>query len=150
MKKSFFIVFLIALGLIALTFYLGSGSIYAFLNIPSIMISVFISLLLCLGTFSPSEIVGYISIALRNDKSDAKKIKNGIHFFCLFQSYLIISAAFGFITGLVMIGFHLTDPDALAPGLGVAMLVILYSLTVILLITTPFKSGLRRMLEEME
>lgn len=147
MKKSFFIVLPVSVGMLMLTMSAGWG---VFLNIPSLLLSVFLSLLLCLNTFSPYEILGYFSIAFKKDTSDLRKIKNGIHFFSLLQSYLILSAIVSFVMGIIIILVHTTDPDAYFPGLAVALLVILYSLMVILVITTPFKSGLRRMQEEIE
>lgn len=147
MKKSFFIVLPVSVGLLMLTMRASWG---VFLNIPSLLLSVFLSLLLCLNTFNPSEILSYFSIAFKKDTSDLRKIKSGIHFFSLFQSYLILSAIVSFVMGIIIILVLTTDPDVYAPGLAVALLVILYSLLMILVITTPFKSGLRRMLEEME
>jgi len=149
MKKSFIIIFLMAIGLIVLASYLG-GSVYLFLNLPSIILSVFLAFLLCLCTFNPSEIKEYFSIALRNDTSDIKKIKDGIHFFSLYQSNLITSGVMGFFLGVILLLANLSDPEALGPGGAVALLVVFYSLVFILIITTPFKSGLKRMLEEVE
>lgn len=147
MKKSFYIVFPVSVGILMLGMYQGGG---VFVSLGSLLIGLFFSILLCMSTFSPAEILSYFSIALKKDSSDLRKIKNGIHFFSLFRSYLVLTAFMGFVMGIIIILVHTTDPDAYFPGLAFALMVIYYSLIVILLITTPFKSGLKRMLEEME
>jgi len=50
--------------------------------------------------------------------------------------------------GIILILANLDDPEKIGPGIAVALLTIFYSLDLMLLITTPFKAGLRRMLNE--
>jgi len=148
MKKTYIFIILIAMVILVLAIYIGSGSIPLFLSAPSIMLTLILSLLLTLSTFSPSEIVDFFMIAFRKNTTNIPKIRNGIHFFKTFQSYLILSALFSFIMGIILILANLDDPEKIGPGIAVALLTIFYSLVLMLLITTPFKAGLRRMLNE--
>lgn len=149
MKKSYFIYIPIVLAILFIVVPMGMRcSLLLFIDIGSFIITIILSILLTLCTFSPSEIVSYFVIVLKKDTTSIIKIKNGVHFFKVLQLYLIFSALVGFIIGMIIALARLDDPRAIGPGIAFSLLTILYSSSFILIIITPFKTGLIKMLNE--
>ncbi len=149
MKKSYFIYIPIVLAILFIIVPMVMRcSLLLFIDIGSFIITIILSILLSLCTFRTSEIISYFITVLKKDTPSLIKIKNGIHFFKALQSYLIFSALVGFIIGMIIVLAGFDDPKKLGPGIALSLLTILYSSSFILIIITPFKAGLIKMLNE--
>ena len=148
MKRAYFIAVILVVALMGAAVDLAGGGIWLFISPISFILTPIVSLILMLCTFSPAEMVGCFTTALKREKSDEVIIERGILFFQTLQHYLLFSGIFSTLLGTVLMLANLEDPEAIGPGAAVALLTILYALFLIMIVTVPFKASLKRMLIE--
>ncbi|MFC1729413.1 MotA/TolQ/ExbB proton channel family protein [candidate division KSB1 bacterium] len=148
MKRAYFIAVIFVVAFMVAAVYLAGGEILLFISAVSFILTPIVSLILMLCTFSPAEMVGCFTTAFKREKADEVNVERGVLFFQTLQNYLLLSGIFSTFLGIVLMLANLEDPEAIGPGLAVALLTILYALFLIMIVTVPFKSGLKRMLIE--
>ena len=159
MKKSFFVFAILAFIVVLSTIWasLGYGpSLWSvFIDIPSLIIILLISVFLLLTNYSPGEVVLAFTIGFKKDRIKQQDLKKSINLFDSLGKYLIISAVLTTLAGLIamLAVFSQISVDGNADwggGIALAMLTILYSLILYLIIVIPFRNGLKNRLIEIE
>ncbi len=146
MKRGFWFWMLLALGLIFGAFYLASGDIGIYSDLPSLFISVIMAFLISFTSSSPREIAAYIRQSRETSDLDPVVAKQGISYFKMLQGLVISLGILGSFIGTVAMLRNLTEKDMVAIGFSVAILTTLYSIAFSLIFTQPFIGALKKKL----
>ena len=148
MKKIYILILVLFFGIWSAGILIAGAKFGLFLNIPSLIVTLGIAIILLLSNFSLREIFRYFAIGFKKDEISREELKNGILFFKSLQRYLIISGFTGFLVGAIVLLWGFEDPSSLASGLAVALITILYALMLTACLALPFRTGLQRKLNE--
>ncbi len=144
MKPIYPVMFILFLATAATAVLFAGAAASLFLNLPSFLIVLLLSLFLSLCTFSPAEIVHYFVIAFRKQAGEESELRAGIVFFRALQWYLIAAGLIGFFIGFITIMAGLQSASSIGAGLAIALLTVLYSLLLAAGVAVPFRAGLER------
>jgi flagellar motor component MotA len=147
MKKMYMLYLLVAVALCVSGILIAGGSLLWFCDAPSLIFTPVIAIILLLGHFSPGEMIEAFKCAGKSEKSESE-LKKSLLFFETFQRLNILSGILGFMLGLIMIliSQELSNEKVIGPYFAVAFLTMLYSLVIMLLITVPFQSAIKKKL----
>lgn len=146
MKRIYPVMFVLFLALVATGVLFAGARATLFLNLPSLLIVVLLSLVLSLCTFSPVEIGRAFALAFRRTEVDQSELRAAILYFRSLQWYLIVSGLIGFFIGLIAILAGLGTAKTVGAGLAIALLTVFYSLLLAAVVAVPFRTGLERRL----
>lgn len=144
MKRIYPLMFVLFLALAASGVLFAGARATLFLNLPSLLIVVLLSLVLSLCSFSPAEIGHAFALAFRRTAVDQRELRTAILYFRSLQWYLIASGLIGFFVGLITILAGLGTAATLGSGLAISLLTVLYSLLLAAVVAVPFRTGLER------
>ena len=125
-----------------------TGCVACFFDIPSVILVLLSTVIMLLTGYSPKEFGRCFSISFRGKAAGASEIKQGISFFRAAQRYLLISGGIGAVMGLIAMLATIEDPDKIGRGLSLALLTVLYGLFFTMAIAIPFRTALKKRLEE--
>jgi flagellar motor component MotA len=146
MKKMYIVYIIAVVALCVLGILIARGNLWWFYDPPSLMLTLGIVLLLLLGHFSPKEMIEAFRCAgAAAERSDAE-LKKALLFFETFHRLTIISGFMSFMLGLILFlaGMDLSDEKAAGPFMAVAVMTVLYALIIIMMITVPFQSAIKK------
>lgn len=152
MKRLFWIPWVLGLAIVAGALVLVTGgSLYIFLDVASLVITLGISFVLLLTHFSFKEIGSAFRYALERTEYNEGEIRKGIVFFKSMRNFLIVSGIFGLFTAAIaMLRYDAqqrSDTTNMAVGASVALICMFYSIVTLLLLEEPFRSALEKRLE---
>ncbi len=150
MKKTYFLSIIVFAVLLFLAEWIsvGIGDIDIYLDFMSILLILMCPLVLLLANYSLSDIRKYFTIGFEKESAEPVDLKNGIVFFSSLQKYLILSGIMGSLIGLIAILAMLAEPEVIGSALALALITTLYAVILSMVVTTPFKTGLQRRLNE--
>ncbi len=145
MKKTYIVYMIVVIAICIAGILLAEGKLLWFWDPLSILLTLGIVLILLLGHFSPKEMIESFRCAGAAERSEAE-MKRALLFFETFHRLTIISGFMSFMLGLIMFlaGMDLTNEKAAGPFLAVAIMTVLYALIIIMLVTVPFQSAIRK------
>ncbi len=117
MKKIYFLMVVVFLGLCVAGIVVSGASIAWFISPASLIIVVGPALTLSLSNFTPSEIFRFYSIGFSKAGGSVSELKNGIAYFNALQSYLIVSGLIGTLIGVIVILATIVEPSRMTRGL---------------------------------
>ncbi|TFG60121.1 MAG: hypothetical protein E4H36_12605 [Spirochaetales bacterium] len=150
MNKTYFLFAVIALGVLGLGIVFAGAGFLTYIDWASALVILFTTAALLVCSFRLREIGSYFAAAFRGRGADTSTLKKGIGFFLAMQRYLIISAVLATMIGIIALLSVLGDPTYVSKGLALALLSILYAVTLILVVALPFRTSLERKLAEAE
>ncbi len=157
MKKTSVIYFLISLGLIFFLVNEAIGKlIFAslFPRMLTLLYIIFPVIFLLLTHFSPGEIVRAFKLAGKKSEGTKSELKNASLFFHTAQQFFIVTAVIGFIVLSIWYLAGGFNAGGGPPRIAAAVLILIgafwYPLMFILFICLPFRSALRKKLNELE
>ncbi len=124
---------------------LVDGFMY-FFDLPSIALLLVPVFLVMLSHFSPAEMAGAFRSAMAGYAATGKELSDSLLFFKTLQKALLVVSALGFLTGLIVLAGIESDAATFRNGLGVALLVVYYAAAMVMLVTLPFKSAVKKKL----
>ncbi len=143
MKKKSIILLSFALALVGATAFLaGSSKISIFIDLPSLAVTLVLSLAMLFSHFSWKEISAAYKNSLEKRAATENEIRVSVLVFESFQKYLIYSAVLAFLIGLVCIFSSFKNMEEMGRGLAVCILSALYSAVIIFFAVIPFKYAL--------
>ena len=148
MKKTYFFSTALTLGVFALGAIFAGTTLGTFANIPCVIVVTVPGALMLLAGFTPAEIGRGFRAAFRPDELADADLRNGVLLFRTLQRYLLLSGAAAFLIGIIVVLATLDDPATIGVGLAIALTSVLYSLLLMILVTTPFAAGIEKTLNE--
>lgn len=147
MKKTYIVYVALAIGMCIFGILGAKGDLLWFWDPASIMLTLGITLALMLGHFSPKEMLEAFRCAGAAERSEAE-LKKALLFFETFHHLTIISGFMSFMLGLIffLAGMDLTNEKAAGPFMAVAVMTVLYALLIVMIITAPYQSAIRKKL----
>lgn len=145
MKKMYIVYLIIVFAICIAGILIAKGKLLWFWDPVSFMLTPGIALVILLGHFSPKEMIESFRCAGAAERSEAE-LKKALLFFESFHRLTIISGFLAFMLGLVMMlaGMDLANDKNAGPYLAVAIQTILYALGIIMIITVPFQSAIKK------
>lgn len=151
MKKLFWIRIIIVFVAIAAVCFWVSSDAFAYVDIQSIIAVIILSFVIARATASYKEIGSYIKQASETTNFDKKIAKKGVIFFEMFQNLLIALGVLETFVGVIAMMYHLDKTTSdVGRGWATVLAAIFYSVIIIVLITIPFKSALKKRIAENE
>jgi hypothetical protein len=151
MKKIYVLYFILVAAISGglVLFASGSfGNLWIFWDLPSFIITPLLALIILLGHFSPREMIGAFRCAWAADAGEPE-LKKALLFFESFHRLTIISSLFGFMLGVVLI-FYAYPSEQFNSNFGkfmaICVLTIVYALFIVMTVTVPFQSAIRKKL----
>ncbi len=148
MKKSFIIYLAVSMGIYVFAILISGGSLILFWDVPTIMLTPGIPLILMLGHYSPSEIIEAFRIAGKGSNCDVE-IQKSLLFFKTIHRLIMLSGYFAVLLGVVMI--LTTYPSEnfnkdVGNYMAVCILSAAYAIFFVMIICVPFESALEKKL----
>ncbi len=148
MKKSYVINIMVVFGFSIAGIIIADGSPSIFWDFPSFVFTPLFAIILLLGHYTPGEIINAFKSAGKEFTSDVE-LKKALLFFNTLHKLVIISGIFAFMLGNVLV-ISLSPSEELNMIFGkfmsISLLTIVYALFIILTITVPFQSALKKKL----
>lgn len=150
MKKLYMVYLLIVFGICAGGVLVSQGKLQWLWDVPTFVFTPGIALVLMLGHYSPREMIDAFRCAGVAERSEPE-LKKSLLFFDTLHRLLIISGLFAFTLGLLLVMAY-DDPSEgifnkfIGRYMAVCTLSVLYLLFLIMTITVPFQSALRKKL----
>ena len=141
--KAFFA--LCAVTLITAAIVYG-GSFWAFVNVPSLLIVVGLSICIPLATFSPSQVLAALGATASDAPLDAADAHRHISVLQTIRTVAAGSGIIGTLIGLIQMLQHMEDPSAIGPAMAVALLTLFYGFIISELIVGPAINRVNRRL----
>ena len=116
-----------------------------FIDLPSLIITILIPLILLAGAYKPSEISNFVTLPCRKNNASTEEISEGIVFLSAMQHYLVLSGLLGFFIGLIIVFSVSEDLAWMGKAMAVNLVCPFYSILLITLICIPSKTSLKRM-----
>ena len=149
MKRLYFLMLALVVGIICLAIVVSARTrILYFIHAPSTMLVVLTSLLLTLSSFSPSEIADSFCLGFKKDGTDPAKLRKGILFFDTLRNYVILSGLTGVFIGLIAMLAEINDTSKIGLAMSMTLLAFLYAVVFLLIVVVPFRTGLKKRLDE--
>jgi len=127
---------------------IAKGSPLIFWDFPSFIFTPLFAIILILGHYTPGEIIDAFKSAGKESRSEVE-LKRALLFFNTFHKLVIISGIFAFMLGNVLI-ISLSPSEEFNRIFGkfmaISFLTIVYALFIVLTITVPFQSALKKKL----
>ena len=148
MKKSYMVYFLVVAGISIWGILIVPGPLLIFWDLPSFIFTPLLAIIILLGHFSPREMFN----AFRNAGSaevNEPELRKSLLFFETFHRLTVISGLFAFMLGIVLIVYiHPSEEFNKNFGkfMAVCFLTVVYALFIIMTITVPFQSAIRKKL----
>lgn len=149
MKVSRYIVSVAcALALLALAFVFVGGSPWVYLDLPSLVITVGLTVALLRSAWSFREMGGAFSAAFDASAGD-ERWKAAMHFFASARRYLLMSGFLAVVMGVIAMLANLSDRSRLGPNLAIALLSILYAVLLGLFVCLPLEIRCKRQVKKL-
>ena len=153
MKRIYFLALVLFFGLWYMGILATGVEVGVFLNPICLILILAVPLVLMLSNFSPREIIRCFTVGfgpkttgLREKEVEIKELRNALLFFSALQRFFILTGMTGVLVGAVAILVGLTDAAALASGVAIALLTVVYALILTTCLTIPFRTGLSKRL----
>jgi flagellar motor component MotA len=143
---------LASLGIFAAGIYIAGSDLLNFFDPASLLLVLFPAIFLSLTVFSPTEIVKSFAISHSHTAATAEEYKLAYGFFTSFQKYVAVSGFTAFFIGFIimMSGLvHIKDPEVFGYGLAASLVSIIYAALIILIVTLPKISRIKRKIDEL-
>lgn len=151
MRYLYFILIILVLGCIAGAIITSGIPILYFVNFISLMVVLLPSAFLALISYSFGEIGLAFTSAFKKITSTKINLKNALLFFNSLQAYILLSAGLATLIGFVAILYGSPDKNnMIASGIAVSLESILYALLLILVCIIPFKTGIKKKLNDLD
>ncbi len=151
MKKSYFLGLILFVFVLIITLWFSSLSfngISIYVDFVSLFIVLLCPVFLLLANFTLSEIRNCFIIGFKQGNMDPVDLNNGLLFFTALQNYFILSGLLGVFIGIIAVLAYLGNPDEIGGGLALSLITVLYSIILSMGIAMPFKTGLKKRLNE--
>jgi flagellar motor component MotA len=149
MNRFYFPALILVLAVIVLAIVFSAGNILYFLDGASMVVTVVPTVLLCFATFTPADIGRSFRAAFSKAAAPEKDLKVAILFFRAMQRYLFYSAAFGALTGAMVMFASTQDLKAIGTGFAILLVCVFYSVVLNMLVAFPFRISAERKLAEL-
>ncbi len=133
-----FLFYILGFGIIAAVMLLG-GDLAAFLDLASVTITLGGSAVFTLAAHGPSRVWDAISAGFRQDPVEQDEASQHARVLQSLRGALIGTGVIAFLIGGVHMLQHMDDPSQIGPAVAVALLSVLYSVTLAELIVAPMK-----------
>ncbi len=148
MKKSYFILLAVSIGIIILAVNFAKASPLVFFDPVSIMLTYIPTVLILLAVYSPGEFINAFGNAWRGRESSISELKNSIAFFKTAEKLLLVMGIIGLMLGCILMLTAKWEAEKFAFGLSYALICLLYAFLTIFLVTIPFRNALEKKLNE--
>lgn len=150
MKKSYFVIVVLFLGLCVASILVARIPIAAFLDVPTLVFAPGIAILMGFAGMRPREIGRSFRVAFLSTPADRAELERARVYFDSMLKYLALGGAVGIGIGFVAIVGLVRDAQRVAAGWAVAMLAVVYALVFITVVAVPFGAAVRRRLADLE
>jgi len=148
MKKTYIAYLIAVIGICIAAVLFSGGKIWYFLDVPTFILTPVIPLILMLGHYSPREMLDSFLCAGAADRTEPE-IRRALVFFTSLHRLIIISGLFATMLGVVMI-LVIYPSEHFNSNIGkymaVCFLSLVYPLFLIMTVTVPFESALKKKL----
>lgn len=150
MKGFYFIAMILILAMIVAGVIINTGpdGIYAYMDLPSLLILLLPVILLLKSQFSWQEMGQAFAIALSKGTVEKEILKKALLFFMALQKYLIWTGLIGFLLGIIALLGNVSEYIAMGMGLSTALLILFYAIILIFTVALPFQFGVKKKLVE--
>lgn len=149
MKKTYLLLFVIALALLAAAVLISGAGITLVLDPPSFIFVAGLALVVSLMGGSFREIGGYFKVVFRNaGEAEAVQLKKALRYFRTLRGALIAAGLCGTLTGVIVMLSVLSDPSTLGRGMALALTTLFYAVILILTVALPFEQAAAKLLAE--
>jgi hypothetical protein len=147
MKRFFWILLAIGLGIITAAGFITAFDLTIYLDLTPFLLVVLIPFLILLTQYSLREMGNYFRQAREKTQFSYENIQKGLIFFTTMQRLLIGSTIIVSILGLIAILRYIDDSAAIVgTRFGVLFIAVLYSTILITFITIPYIGALKKKL----
>jgi flagellar motor component MotA len=132
---------------IVLAILTTGGSVWPYLDVPSIIIVGIFPFLFVSILFGFKDMGFAFSVLIRKETEKEKLIK-ALNFFKIYGRITWIAGYIAVLIGVIAILVYLEDKTALGPNMAVALISMLYSGIINVVIIIPFKAFIKKQLKE--
>lgn len=148
MKKAYIVYLAAVVGICIVMILISGGKVWYFLDVPTFILTPVIPLILMLGHYSPREMLDSFLCAGAADRTESE-IRKALVFFTTLHRLIIISGLFATMLGVVMISVVYPSENFnsnFGKYMAVCFLSLVYPLFLIMTVTVPFESALKKKL----
>ena len=131
----------VVLILAAITF---GSDLTEFINIPSVIIVVGLTICVPLAHHSINEVTGALGAALCSSDIDPNDGQHHVSVLSTIRMAAVGSGVVGFLIGLIQMLIHMENPRTIGPAMAVALLTVFYGVLISELIVGPLINRVRR------
>lgn len=149
MKKTYLLLFAIALALLAAAVLFGGAGIAIALDLPSLIFVAGLALTVSLMGGSFRDIGGYYRVVFKNaGEADTVLLKRASAYFRTLRNTLIAAGFCGTLAGVIVMLSMLSDASTIGRGMALALITLFYAAILILLVALPFELAANKLLAE--
>lgn len=149
MKTYFFIPIFIFLGLVSTAIYIGGATLYYYLDLVSLCVTLGFTFVLLCTHYSPVEMGRAFRAGMENAKDcTEKELHHALVFFKSMQNLFILNGILGTLYGWVAMLNHLGNKQQMGRGVAASIITILYAVMFIAMICVPFQSAIKKKMKK--
>ncbi|HPL17290.1 MAG TPA: hypothetical protein PL180_11385 [Spirochaetota bacterium] len=155
MKKMYFVHIVLTMGIFILAIIWAKSDIMFMIDVPSLALLLGPTILMLLSHFSPKEFINAFKAAMAKNSASKGELKNALLFFSTAQTLIAASTVVAVFLGIIMVlgaiwkGYD-NNARILSGWMAVDFVSILYLAFGMLFVTVPFKSAVKKKLNELE
>lgn len=154
MKKTYIVYALLAVGSSVLAVLFAQANVLIMIDAPSLAILLGPTILMLLSHFGPKEFINAFKTAMAKNSAGERELKNALLFFSTAQTLMMASTVVAVFLGIIMILDFIANGKAdnaktLSGWMAVDFTSILYLALGMLVVTVPFKSAIKKRLNDL-
>jgi hypothetical protein len=154
MKKTFIVYAVVTAGIFVLGVIIAQGDLLSLVDAPSLALVLGPAILMLLSHFGPKEFINAFKTAMAKSNAGERELKNALLFFSTAQTLIIASTIAAIFLGIVMVltavwKGYAHSAKTLGGWMAVDLISILYAAMLMIVITIPFKSAVRKKMNDL-
>lgn len=149
MKIRFFVMLILIIGLIWANIFASGGTVFNFVNAPTIIFLIAGSFILMIFSYSPKEIISQFKIVFNMDGS-LDELKVAEVFFSMLRKFVYLLSFIGFAIGIIAMLVNIDISSKMGLGFSLSFLSIFIGMIFDLLIVLPCLSSIKKQIATLD
>jgi len=150
MKKSYFYLVILALGMFVLGVVFSGVGIDMYVYLPAFIVVVLPPAFLSAAAFGLSSCIRSFHVAFDSVPATPGELRVGIQFFNGLRRSLLLTGLVTMMIGIIAVLATRDVDDGIGPLVAIALITLLYALVFIFAVVVPFRSALEKRLIQAE